>query len=262
MLGVVDVEVLYGAGKDAWPEIVVDREHYAAAVARHGVENPARGADLYVAVACVDGDTKAIEAVRAKLRSAVEFAASKTTASKDQIADVTAQLSRILFVDEPERPAALRAYSARGDIQAYLRVIARRELMRVVNLGRREVEIDDDLVDGIVPPSDPEISMLRARFHGDVHKAMRTAVGALDDRDRALLRYAFVDGLNVDEIGKLYDVHRATAARWVAAARERLGTRIREEVAAQLQIDVAEVDSIVRLVQSRIDVSLERVLAR
>jgi RNA polymerase sigma-70 factor (ECF subfamily) len=66
--------------------------------------------------------------------------------------------------------------------------------------------------------------------------------------------------LNVDEIGSLYDVHRATAARWVAAARERLGTRIRDELAAQLKIDVAEVDSIVRLVQSRIDVSLERVL--
>lgn len=256
----VGVEDLLRAGREAWPEIAVDRERYAAAVARHGVENAARGADLYIAVACVDGDAKAIEAVRAMLASGVEFAASKTRASKDQIADVTAHLSRILFVDEPERPAALRTYSARGDIHGYLRVIARRELIRVVNLGRREVEIDDDLIDGIVPPSDPEISLLRARFHGDVHAAMRTAVGALDDRDRALLRYAFVDGLNVDEIGKLYDVHRATAARWVAAARERLGTKIREQLAAQLKIDVAEVDSIVRLVQSRIDVSLDRVL--
>jgi RNA polymerase sigma-70 factor, ECF subfamily len=205
-------------------------------------------------------DAKAIEIVREKLASAVEFAASKTTASKAQVADVTAHLSRVLFVDEPERPAALRAYSARGALDAYLRVIARRELMRVVNLGRREVEIDVDLLDGIMPASDPEISILRARYRGDVDKAMRTAVSSLEERDRALLRYAFVDGLNVDEIGSLYDVHRATAARWVAAARERLGTRIRDELAAQLKIDVAEVDSIVRLVQSRIDVSLERVL--
>jgi hypothetical protein len=44
----------------------------------------ARGADLYVAVACVAGDAKAIEAVRVMLAAEVRFAASKTTASKDQ----------------------------------------------------------------------------------------------------------------------------------------------------------------------------------
>jgi hypothetical protein len=58
MFGVVDVDDLYGAGNGAWPEIVVDREHFAAAVARHGVADAARGADLYFAVGCVDGTRK------------------------------------------------------------------------------------------------------------------------------------------------------------------------------------------------------------
>ena len=261
MLGAVDVEDLYRTGKEAWPDLTVDRERFAAALAKHGTAaETVRAADLYLAIACVDGDAKAIETVRNWLHSEVQFAASKTTTSKDQVAEVTASLSRTLFVDEPERPAALRAYTARGDLKAYLRVIARRELMRVVNLGRREVDLDVDIIDNLVPPSDPEISLLRERYRDDVDKALRAAVRGLDERERALLRYAFVDGLNVDAIGKLYDVHRATAARWVAAAREQLGKKIRDEIAAQLKIDVAEVDSIVRLVQSRIDVSLGRVL--
>ena len=62
-------------------------------------------------------------------------------------------------------------------------------------------------------------------------------------------------------IGRAYDVHRATAARWVAAVRTELGDRIRSELAARLKIAEDEVDSIVRLVKSRVDVSLERVLA-
>jgi RNA polymerase sigma-70 factor, ECF subfamily len=55
-------------------------------------------------------------------------------------------------------------------------------------------------------------------------------------------------------------VHRATAARWLTDARERLGEIIRTELAARLQIAAEEVDSIVRLVQSRVDMSLDRLL--
>lgn len=218
------------------------------------------GDDLSLARACLDGDAAAIAKVRDLLADQLRFAASRTTASKDQIAEATASLSRVLFIDDGDRPAALRAYTARGDLKSYLRVVARRELIRVVNRGRREVGLDEDVIDRIVPPRDPEISLLRERYRNHVDDALRAAVRSLDDRNRALLRYAFVDGLNVDAIGKLYEVHRATAARWVAAAREHLGSQIRHELASRLKVDVDEVDSIVRLVQSRIDVSLERVL--
>ncbi len=69
-----------------------------------------------------------------------------------------------------------------------------------------------------------------------------------------------VNGWSVDRIGALYGVHRVTASRWVAAAREQLGAAIRSELASRLAISVDEVDSIVRLVQSRVDLSLERLL--
>ena len=258
----MEVDEHLRAGVEAWPEIVVDRERFASEVQRRGTAlDVLKGADLYIAIACTDGNQRAIEAVRDMLAEQVRFAAGKTTASQDQLAEVTARLSRVLFVDEPERPAALRSYSGRGDLKGYLRVMATRELVKIVNRGRREVGIEeDDFIDRIVPHSDPELSILRQRYRDDVDQAMRAALAKLDERERALLRYAFVDGMNVDAVGKLYDVHRATAARWIAAAREQLGTKIRDELAARLKIDVDEVDSIVRLVQSRIDVSMDRML--
>jgi len=257
----------FRAGREAWPEIEVDRERFVTELQRRvsGVEGlglaSVRGADVYIAIACVDGNQKAIETVRALLAREADFASTKTTASRDQVTEVVLRLSRILFVDEPERPAALREYSGRGDLKSYLRVTAMRDLVKIVNKGRREVGIeDDDLLDRIVPASDPELSILRAQYRDVVDEAMREALRTLDERGRALLRYAFVDGWNVDRVGELYNVHRATAARWIAAVREQLGDRIRDQLAARLRVAVDDVDSIVRLVQSRIDVSLERVL--
>jgi RNA polymerase sigma-70 factor, ECF subfamily len=158
-------------------------------------------------------------------------------------------------------PGAIDEFSGRGDLRSYLRVIATRELVRVINRGRREVGVGDDaFFDMLSPSSDPELAYLRERYRGDVDAAMRAALVALPEQPRALLRYSMVDGWSIDRIGALYGVHRATAARWVAAAREELGAAIRAELAARLAIVVDEVDSIVRLVQSRIDVSLERLL--
>lgn len=252
------------AGRAAYPAIEIDPDEFARELARRAdgaVIADLKGADVYLAIACGNQHSEAIAIVRSLLVSEVAFAARKTTASADQLAEVTANLSRVLFVDEGERPAAVRNYSGRGELKSYVRVIAMREVMRVVNLGRREVAVEDnELFDRLVPASDPELSILRARYREDVDIAMRAAVATLDERGRALLRYAFVDGWTVDRIGELYDVHRATAARWVAAVRERLGDEIRTQLAARLKVDTDEVDSIVRMVQSRIDVSLDRML--
>jgi len=252
---------------EAWPDLAIEPARFAGELGRRfaklsGVDLAAmKATDVYLAIGCLDGTDAAVEAVRQLLTREVGFAATKTTATRDQIADVIGNLSRVLFVDEPERPAALREYSGRGDLKSYLRVMAMRDLTRVVNRGRREVGLDDDgLLDRIVPATDPELSILRAQYREVVDEAMRAAIDSLDERGRALLRYAFVDGWNVDRVGEVYNVHRATAARWIAAVREKLGERIREELASRLRIEVSEIDSIVRLVQSRIDVSLDRVL--
>jgi RNA polymerase sigma-70 factor, ECF subfamily len=55
-------------------------------------------------------------------------------------------------------------------------------------------------------------------------------------------------------------VHRATAARWLQQAKGALVDALRSALAQRLGIDHAACDSLVGLVQSRIDLSLERTL--
>ena len=287
------------AGAAAWPEIAVAHERFGGEVARrigapksadaaeaadaadaakavHGAKAATgakvaegavvavaamRAADVYLAIACCDGTQGAIARIEEILARELKHAALKLRATADQTTEIHAELRRILLVDEPPRRAALREYAGRGDLRGYIRVMATRALIRAINRGRREIAIEDnEFFDRMLPNDDAEISFLRAQYRDAVDRALRAALEGLDPRSRALLRYQLIDGWSIDQVGKLYGVHRATAARWLTEAREVLGTAIRMELAARLQISPEEVDSIVRLVQSRVDMSLDRLL--
>jgi RNA polymerase sigma-70 factor (ECF subfamily) len=252
----------------AYPEVHIDGERFAAELARRlgAVASPdqvarVRADHVHLAIGCVAGDPVAVRTFERELFDEVGATGARMRARDDQVDDVRGHVRRVLFVTEPGRPSALSEYSGRGDLRSYLRVIATRELVRVIHKGRREVGLsDDDMLAMISPATDPELDYLRDRYRADVDAAMRTALAGLGAESRALLRYSLVDGWTVDRIGALYGIHRATAARRVAAARDELAAAIRAELAARLAISVDDVDSIVRMVQSRIDVSLERLL--
>lgn len=262
----------WDAAREAWPDIGVPPDRFASELARRigphetGAATLAavaatRGSDVYLAIACCDRDARAIGRFDDLIGRELRQVAIKLRASPDQTAELQAELRRLLLVDDGPRRAALRDYAGRGDLRSYLRVMATRAMIRAINRGRREVVVDDgELFDRLLPQDDPELGFLRARYRETVDAAMRAALSGLDARSRALLRYQLIDGWSIDQVGKLYGVHRATAARWLSDAREALGELIRTELAARLQIAIGDVDSIVRLVQSRVDMSLERLL--
>jgi RNA polymerase sigma-70 factor (ECF subfamily) len=252
----------------AYPDLDVGAATFATELARRlgAAASPeqlahVRADHVHIAIACVAGDPLAVRRFEDEFLGEVDATARRLRARPDQADEVRSHMCRILFVSEPGRLAALSEFSGRGDLRSYLRVIATRELVRVINKGRREVGITDDaFLDMLSPTSDPQLGYLRERYRPEVDAAMRAALTALPEQPRALLRYSVVDGWSIDRIGALYGIHRATAARRIAAAREELGGAIRTELAARLAISLGEVDSIVRLVQSRIEVSIERLL--
>ena len=259
------IEAAHQAARAAWPDVIVELPRFAAEVRRRlGEISPEELAtictdDLYLAIACLDGDEAAATHLERDYLVEAERAARKLRGSDDQAAELRGHLRRVLFTAEGERRAGLAEFSGRGDLHGYLRVTATRELIRVINRGRKEQPIEP-LIERLQLERAPELSMVRARHGAEIETAVRAAIEALPERDRALLRYSLVDDWTVDQIGELYGVHRATAARWVAAARDRLGETIRREVATRLAIETGEVESLIDLVRSRIDVSLERIL--
>jgi len=262
------VAELHAQARAVYPELAVDAATFAAELARRigagaTPEQLARTRvdHVYLAIACMAGDARAVARVEQEFFGEIEWSARRLRATRDQADEVRSQLGRLLFVSEPGREAGLASYSGRGDLGAYIRVIATREFVRVISKGRREVAVADSaLFDQLSPASEPGLRYLRERYRGDVDLALRAALAGLSDDARALLRYSLIDGWNIDRIAELYGIHRSTAARRVSAAREELGDAIRTELAARLEVSTDEVDSVVRLVQSRVDVSLARLL--
>ena len=257
------------AARARWPELAIDPDRFASELVRRlGTEltpellSTIRADDVYLAIACGDGVRAAVEHLEAECSRQVEIAAKKLRATPDQADEMRGLLRQVLFTAEPERASALATFSGRGDLRGYVRVIATRELIRMINRGRKEVALDEEvMLDGLGITRDPEISAMRRRFGADVDAALRAALGSLDDHSRAVLRYAMVDGWSAIRIGSAYGVHRGTVTRWLSDIRTNLGDRIRAELATRLSLPADEVTSVVRMVQSRIEISFERLLA-
>jgi len=258
----------HAAAREAVPGVEVAEEVFRAELVRRlGDDATPEGlahcktVDVYLAIAACRGDAPAVARVEEELARELAAAGPRTHATPDQLADARGTVRELLFTDTPDRVAAVRSFAGRGDLRGYLRVIVTRELIKIVQRGRREAPHDDAQLLALLPTGgDPELSLLRAHYRDGVTGCVRDALGKLDARSRALLRYQLVDGLNVDRVGQLYGVHRATAARWIADARDKLGELIRAEVMTQLNVARDEVDSIVRLVQSRVELSLARLV--
>ena len=87
------------------------------------------------------------------------------------------------------------------------------------------------------------------------------ALAELLPRDRTLLRQHHLLGLGIGEIGTMYGVHRATAARWIERCTRVLLNATRRTLATHLRVDRTDVDSILRLVRSKLEISIRAALA-
>src|SRR5437773_409477 len=82
----------------------------------------------------------------------------------------------------------------------------------------RASESDEGLSRLPSPAADPELAFLKLQHRQDFKEAFGEAMATLDQRQKNVLLMNLVQGLSIDEVGRVYSVHRATAARWVSAA--------------------------------------------
>ena len=169
------------------------------------------------------------------------------------------QLRIKLFVD----PARVRAYSGFGYLENWFKVTAVRVHLDFARGDARQRiarDIDqDELLDLPSPATDPELAKLRGEVGSAVKEAFATAVTTLSPRERNFLRHAHVEGSTHEQIAKTYGVNRATVTRVLAAARQTLLERMREALIAK-GVAGDRLDSLVHHLDSRIDLSLSRVL--
>ncbi|MBX3209745.1 MAG: transcriptional regulator [Labilithrix sp.] len=268
LAGEHDLEaVLHGLvarARAAWPDVRLDAEAFAAFLGRRVSPETlaeARAEDLWIACASAGADPAALAVVEARYLPDVDAALGKMGLGQDRIAEVKQGLRRLLFVGDGQTPPRIGDYRGSGDLRAWMRVTAMRAALKLLRKDGREAASDDALLAARAPDDDPELAYMKATYRAAFKTAFQEALESLQGRERTLLKQQIVDGLGIDELGALYEVHRATAARWVAAAREKLLLRTRRTFMLRARISSDECESIMRMVRSQLDVSLHRRLA-
>jgi RNA polymerase sigma-70 factor (ECF subfamily) len=132
-------------------------------------------------------------------------------------------------------------------------VAASRAAVTAFRKHHRETAIDDLAI--MASSCNPDIALLGVQLGSEFETAFRSSFAALAPRERNLLRYQVLDRLGIDRIGALHGVHRATAARWIAHARKALIEGVRRRLQDRLNIDRKELDSTLRQLASRIELS-------
>jgi len=248
----------------AHPGLLADRE-LVAAIAAHAPPHDVvafcarcRAPELALATAASRGDASAIAELEAVCAEIVE-AAHRRFASLGHTADDLHQILRAkLFVGEP----AIARYNGQGSLGAWLRVTAAHLF---IDLARRkdrarEVVADPHELDPL-GATDVALEAIKAEYRAAVANALVQAARDLPPGDRHVLRQHLVGGLTIDQLAAVLGIHRATAARRIARAREALVARARTLVASKLALDDDELADLFGLVASKLDFSIARLLA-
>jgi RNA polymerase sigma-70 factor (ECF subfamily) len=152
-------------------------------------------------------------------------------------------------------------FAGRGELAAWVRVSATRKALKLVRRADREETLDEILLDHWPSSTpDPAGKHLRSTYTAELKRAIREAFSALEVRQRNLLRQHILDELTIDDLARLYRVHRATCARWLADARADLGKLTRKKLLASLKVPSGDLDSLLRFLDSDIELSISRIL--
>ena len=201
------------------------------------------------------GRPRALEAFEASIIPAVRPALRRFDADEDEVLQT---VRNTLFATEDPK---ISRYAGRGELRNWVRVAAVRAALKHRARAGKSAPGDEALSRFASPEDDPELAHMKQLYRDEFKLAFHAALDALEVRERNVLRHQVLDGLSIDAIGALYGVHRATAARWLARAREKLLLGTRNELRERLSVSREEFESIVGMIQSRLDVSLRRVLA-
>jgi RNA polymerase sigma-70 factor, ECF subfamily len=248
-----------------WPNLHVDAQDFALFVkGRIPAEEEAEQYlptlvldDLFLAHACLASTAGAMQAFESEYGEGLRAALIKMKVLEHNIEELIQHFREYLWVAAAGEQCRLDKYSGRGKLFSWLRIVLVRLASRWMDKNYREQPFDDAaLARSVLPDDHSELSIFRDQYLVQFRNAFRNALGQLEAKERNMLMLSYMDNLSIDKLGEIYGVHRATAARWLDKTRQKLRDSTRTEMKKLLGIDSRTLDSVMDLIESRLDVTL------
>jgi RNA polymerase sigma-70 factor, ECF subfamily len=251
----------YHAGRETWPDLHMELGDFQRWVRVAGIEIEAlteRGDELYLVAGCVAREPEAYQAFERRYLATLNQHVGRIALSADQADELRQQLRVGLLLGAQPKIGTFRG---QGPLGAWVQVCAVRLALKLGAAHDRLASRDASVLEGLVAQdADQELLAAKAQYRDTFQSALEECFSALPSRQKTLLRMHFLDGMSIDEMGRVFHVHRATIARWLVAIRKEVLEQICRKISLNLRTSSSEFRSMVRMVHSDVRLSLHRIL--
>lgn len=270
--------ILIASGHSTWPDVELTSVEYLRHVAARCPDGQAadpdfrhlNGPDLYLAAACLARSRTALAAFERHYLRHVPNMLAYLQPNADMVEEVQQQLRcRLLTAPAGEQPK-LTEYAGRGALLMWLRSAAVRAALNILDRAENRkgvewTEASNGLQLTAVEPGgggspDAEQALIKESYREIVREAFLAALSGLPREQRNLLRLHYLDGRSMEEIGAICNAHKSTISRRMEAARSAILDALHCQLRDSLKLSVSEIDSLVKLIASQIDLSISDAL--
>lgn len=204
--------------------------------------------DLQLAFEARRNDVKAIAELDRRIRAVCEGLSRKKGLVIADVDELAQRVRERVLVGGKNSGARIAAYQGKGALVKWLQAVAASVAIdsdREVK-ARREDDDDDELLVMAAAEESAEARLLKARGKKSFSEAFKVALAELPTRDRTVMRLRYVDQANLDDIAKMFNVHRTSVMRWLEAAHAQVLGRTRGLLIEKLKLSDQDIDSLIR----------------
>ena len=215
--------------------------------------------DLYLAAACLSRDEAAIAYLERE-----HIAKQFPPISRPEMRSELLQRVRIKLLGATGLKPALATYKGRSPLDSFLRVVVRNIERDMHDSQPPTVPLDDTpeiAAQFESPTENVELGYLKTTYRAEFRRCLEQAVRQLEPQQRNLLRMSLVHRMTTTEIGQQLGVNQSTISRWLSAIQQELGQTTQQCMRERLNLNREEYESLMRVIRSRLDASMERWLS-
>lgn len=253
------------AVREVWPQLELHEGKFVAFLAEeHDISeleamDQERAADVFLARACGEGQSAALATFEVQYIGRIPAMLSHMKLSASALDEVMQVVRMKLLVGNESEPPRIAGYAKRGKLDGLVQVVATRAAISMLRKSKPQGG-EEELLKLPDPAHAPGLSYMKEKYREAFAACFEEAITALSSRDRNLLRLHLLDKVTLEQLATMYSVHRATVVRWIAKIREDLFSLTRERLSKRLQIGSSEFESLMKLIESRMDLSVRRML--
>lgn len=269
----IALEVMLSSAQEVYPALLISSDDFLSYVAvrlpgRLPVEQEVSGvsaADLLLAHGCSEGSEQALAKFDSDFLGLVAVAGRKLKMSEMQCDELQQQVRyKLLVASAAGETPKISNYAGSGALRSWVYATGLRTgLNELRRIGRAPMPAGDEQLLIAMPDSndDQELQYMKELYRTAFKSSFKSAMRELEDRLSNVLRHYYLDEMTLDQIGSLYRVHKTTVMRWVNKAHAELETQTKQRMVEHLKLGPSEVESVMRLIQSGIQLGLASVLA-